>query len=388
MVARSGLFVAPAAGPVGATPTDARLALSALTGTTPQQASGGVTAQSASTMVFTVPSSVWQLPDVTNAGATFLAATDPFALTATAGPATGSRIDLICVKQNNVENSDADSRVNVVLVTGIAGAPGVAPATPAGAWVYQTITVPTSAANAAACTVTTPRPSTFGALPIKATTLVLLNLVTGVPSQHATVTGDATAVNGDYLWVSTQWVKANVAAVTPAVPSSVSGTSVVASSSGKVTFTAATGVNLNFCFSSTADKFDIVFDILGMSTPGQLTMNLRLNGVDNGSANYDWEVAYGSGASSAATGGAAATAWQLTAGATGSHSARLTIFNPNQSALKRLVGQTVDYTGAGAPVVTNVAAGFRVATPFDGFSLYAPGGGTFSGAISVEAHLN
>ena len=104
MVARSGLFVAPAAGPVGASPTDARLALSALLGTTAQQASGGVTAQSASTMAFTVPSSVWQLPDVTNAGASFLSATDPFILSPAAGPGTGSRIDLFCVKQNNVEN--------------------------------------------------------------------------------------------------------------------------------------------------------------------------------------------------------------------------------------------------------------------------------------------
>ena len=388
MVARSGLFVAPAAGPVGATPTDARLALSALTGTTPQQASGGVTAQSASTMVFTVPSSVWQLPDVTNAGATFLAATDPFALTATAGPATGSRIDLICVKQNNVENSDTDSRVNVILVTGTAGAPGVAPATPAGAWVYQTITVPTSAANAAACTVATARPSTFGALPIKATTLAQLNLVTGVPSQHATVTGDATALNGDYLWISTAWVKLNVASLFATVPSAVGGTTVVASASGKITFTAATGVNINNCFLSTSDKFDILIDISGMSTPGQMTMVLRSGGPDIATANYDWQVTYGSGAAASSTGAAAATAWQLTAGVAGSHSMRYTIFNPMQAALKRMVGKSVDYTGGAAPVMADVAAGFRLTTLCDGFSLYAPGGGTFAGSISVEAHVN
>ena len=206
MVARSGLFVAPATS-VGASPTDARLALSALIGTTAQQASGGVTVQSASVLTFTVPSSVWQLPDVTNAGASFLSATDPFVLTAAAGPGTGSRVDLICVKQNNIENGDADSRANVILVAGTAGAPGVAPTVPTGAWLYQTINVPTSAATASACTVVAARPSTYAPLPIKATTLALLNLVTGQPAQHATVTADGTSGNnGDYVW-TTAWTR-------------------------------------------------------------------------------------------------------------------------------------------------------------------------------------
>ena len=387
MVARSGLFVAPVAG-VGASPTDARLALSALIGTTAQQASGGVTAQSASTMAFTVPSSVWQLPDPTNANATFLSATDPFTLTPAAGPGTGSRIDLLCVKQNNIENGDADSRANVILVAGTAGAPGGTPAVPTGVWLYQTIAVPATTANAAACTVVTARPSKFGALPIQSTTLALLNTVTGVPSQHATVTADAAAANGDYLWVSGAWAKPNIAAVFPVVPSSATGTSVVLSASGKVTFGVATSVSINNCFLSTSDKFDILIDIGGMSTPGILTMNLRSGGFDASGANYDWEVTYGAGATSPATGGAAATTWQLTAGSNGSHSGRLTIFNPNQNSLKRFIGQVVDWSGGGTPTLTNVAGGYRAAVAYDGFSLYAPGGGTFNGSISVEAHVN
>ena len=157
-------------------------------------------------MAFTVPSSVWQLPDVTNAGASFLSATDPFILSPAAGPGTGSRIDLLCVKQNNVENSDADSRANVILVAGTAGAPGTAPAVPAGAWLYQTINVPTAAANAAACTVVTARPTTYGPLPIKSATLALLNTVTGALGQHATVTADTASANGDYYWSGSAWV--------------------------------------------------------------------------------------------------------------------------------------------------------------------------------------
>ena len=208
MVARSGMFVAPLAGspPVGMSPTDGRIAFSALIGTTAQLASGGAVTQSASIMAITVAPAVWQLPDVSNATgtSTFLSATDQFTVTPGAGPATGSRIDLIVVKQNNVENSDADSRVNVVLVAGTPGAPGVAPATPTGAYLYATVTVPTSAANSAACTVVIPRPSTFAPLPIKVATLALLNQITGGPAQHATVTTDG-GNNGDYLW-GTNWV--------------------------------------------------------------------------------------------------------------------------------------------------------------------------------------
>ena len=208
MVARSGMFVAPLAGspPTGMSPTDGRLAFSSLIGTVPQLASGGAITQSPSVMTITVAAAVWQLPDVSNAAGltTFLSATDQFVLTPAAGPATGSRIDLIVVKQNNVENADADSRVNVILVAGTPGAPGVAPAVPGGGYLYATVTVPTSAANAAACTVVIARPSTFAPLTIKATTLILLNQITGVPAQRATVYADGPN-NGDYVW-GTNWV--------------------------------------------------------------------------------------------------------------------------------------------------------------------------------------
>ena len=156
MVARSGLFVAPVPGapPVGTSPTDGRLALAGLFGTIPQLERGGAISQSASVMQFTVAQAVWQLPDVTNASATFMSATDPVVLTAAAGPGTGSRLDAIAVKQNNYENGDADSRANVIIIAGTPGAPGVLPPIPAAYWLYASILVPTSAANAAACTVT------------------------------------------------------------------------------------------------------------------------------------------------------------------------------------------------------------------------------------------
>lgn len=206
MVARSGMFVAPLAGspPVGMSPTDGRIAFSALIGTTPQPATGGAITQSASVMTITVAAGVWQLPDVSNAAgsSTFLTAVDQTVVTPAAGPGTGSRIDLIVVKQNNVENSDADSRGNIFLVAGTAGAPGVAPAVPPGAYLYATVNVPATVTNAAACTVVVARPSTFAPLPIASPTLAQLNSVVGAVGQHASVTAD----HSDYQWNGSSWV--------------------------------------------------------------------------------------------------------------------------------------------------------------------------------------
>ncbi|MEO7018350.1 MAG: hypothetical protein ABI067_17720 [Leifsonia sp.] len=207
MVAHSGLFVAPTSG-VGASPTDARLALAGLIGVVPQLVQGGVVFQVSTAMQIQVGASVWQLPDPTNALATFLAATDGAFLNFAAGPSTGSRIDLIAVKQNNPENGDADSRANIVILPGTAGAPGVPPAVPAGYFRWADIAVPTNAANAAACTVTVHTPTTFAPPDLLSTSQALLNTVTGVTGQHATVRGDATlANNGDYTWNGTLWAK-------------------------------------------------------------------------------------------------------------------------------------------------------------------------------------
>lgn len=205
MVARSGLFVAPVPGspPVGTAPTDARLALSGVIGVSSQVASGGTITQSATVLTFTVAASVWQIADVTNALASFLSPTDAVVLTATAGPATGSRIDSIAVKQNNYENGDTDSRANVILVTGTASATPVAPTLAAGYFRYANIAVPASASNALACTVTNLSPTNVGPLNLTAPTAALLLLVTGRTGQFATVTADSSV----WQWVSTAWVQ-------------------------------------------------------------------------------------------------------------------------------------------------------------------------------------
>jgi hypothetical protein len=153
MVARTGLFVAPVPGPppVGTSPTDGRLVLGALFGTTGGCLSGGAFTTSGTLMQATIAPAVWRIPDPTNTGGVYLSPADTTTLTFSAGPASGSRIDAIWVRQNNYEALDADSRVTYGVTTGTATSSPTAPAIPAGAMKIGQLTVPTGASNAAAC---------------------------------------------------------------------------------------------------------------------------------------------------------------------------------------------------------------------------------------------
>lgn len=195
MVARTGLFTAPVPGspPVGTSPTDGRLVLGGLFGTTPKLISGGAVTQSGTTMQFTLAQAVWQLPDTTNAAAVFISPTDQTVLTPAAGPATGSRVDSVIVKQNNFEAGDADSRANAILLVGAPGAPGLPAALPAGYYRYADITVPATAANAAACTVNILSPS-----PLAPGGRVIRSATPAVPGSGWTV------LNAANLWAVDQ----------------------------------------------------------------------------------------------------------------------------------------------------------------------------------------
>lgn len=229
MVARSGLFVDPVPGvpPVGTSMADARRALATLTGTAFRAAAGGTISTSGSTMQVTVAQSVWVLPDPLDAASAFLSPSDAVTVTLTSAPGTGSRIDLLVVKQNNFAGGDADSRANVSLITGVAGTPGVAPAAPAGAQVIAQITVPAGIANSAAATVTSQAARLAAARPpMLVDTYANLLTFVGAPGDIVTVNADATpALRGLYQWTGSAWIQMGGFGGGPRkqVPSAVSG---------------------------------------------------------------------------------------------------------------------------------------------------------------------
>lgn len=173
----------------------------------PQLVAGGGYSASSTNMTMTVNQAVWSLPDPTNASAVFFSPTDSTGLSVAAAPATGGRIDLVVVKQNNVENGDADSRVNVYVVPGIASGSPVAPAVPAGASVYLAILVNAGVTNLYAATFTNYMQTAFADPPLQAPTLAALKSAAGALSQLGIVTADGTlSNNGIYLWNGSLWI--------------------------------------------------------------------------------------------------------------------------------------------------------------------------------------
>lgn len=314
-MAHGSLFVAPVPGtpPVGMSATDGRLALGGIFGTTPQLVSGGGVAQSGSNMGFTVAASTWQIADVTNAASTFFAATDSTVVTSAAGPGTGSRKDLICVRAHNYENGDADSVAAVVLVPGTAGTPGGDPTVPAGYYKYAEITIPTAAATAAACSVIVYGNSTFAPPDIQAPTFALLNTMTGQPGQQASVTADGSN-NGLYQW-TTVWSRIN-AGLNLIKPTSVSGTGISLGANGAMTLTAVPGtVLVNGIFSGTFDNYRVDLDLPDSATSVTILLQLAASGTADTTSNYDTVALQGVGTTAASTQALAATSWGIVAGA-------------------------------------------------------------------------
>lgn len=200
------MFVAPLAGspPVGMTPTDGRLVMGGIFQIASQLVAGGGYTASASVLQLTVNQAVFSLTDVTNASAVFFTPTDATTLTFAAAPGSGGRIDLVVVKQNNVENGDADSRVNITVVTGTASGSPVAPAVPAGASKYLAVLINAGVTNAAAATITNYMQTQFADPPLQAPTQAALYASPGIASQIAVVTSDG-ANNGIYWYNGTNW---------------------------------------------------------------------------------------------------------------------------------------------------------------------------------------
>lgn len=265
-MAHTGMFVAPLAGspPVGMSPTDGRLVMGGIFQVASQLVAGGGYTPSASVMQLTVNQAVWSLTDPTNAAAVFFTPTDQITLTFGAAPGTGGRIDLVVVKQNNVENGDADSRVNVSVVAGVASGSPVAPAVPAGASKYLAVLINAGVTNIAAATVTNYMQTMYANPPLQAPTQAALYSAPGVPSQLAVVTADSTSTNnGLYFWSNSAWlpVKPIVSYAVGSNQSVSTGTIIVTGLSVTITLAAPTNLRVKVGVSMYGSTSDCIANI-------------------------------------------------------------------------------------------------------------------------------
>lgn len=160
-------------------------------------------------------------------------------------------------------------------------------------------------------------------------------------------------------------------------------------------FSAVSAVNVNNCFTSTYDNYQIMLTFTAMSADLGVRMRLRVSGSDNTTSNYDSQYLYWNSASvfaDANTGSAGNTQWALWSttesdNPTGAF-AVFDVLGPQLTAYTRLTGSNgiltattnVNYPGINGNI-------FKATTSFDGFSLLTSTG-TISGTVRVYGYRN
>jgi hypothetical protein len=385
-MAHSGLFVAPVAGtpPVGMSPTDGRLALGGIFGVAGQVVSGGGLTPSPTTMQIVVGQAVWQLPDPTNAAATFFSPTDATALTLAAAPASGGRIDLIVVKQNNVENGDADSRANVTLITGVASGSPTPPSLPAGYWEYAQVLVSAGNANAAATTITILSPSTFAPPRLLCATYAQLQTISGQLNQTAYVSADSNpANNGEYRCAGgTTWLASTVGMKLIAPSSVVVGSgSYTVSPLGAITYTAVSKITVEGVFGASFQNYLLVVNNTAKSAASNVALQMALAGVaDTAAANYEAVRGYDTGSARTVATVAAGTlgAIELEAGTQGKTYIEAILHGPALASAMQVRSAASSF-----PYSTQLSGVHTPSVAYDGFALSPNASGTMTGELWV-----
>jgi len=167
-----------------------------------------------------------------------------------------------------------------------------------------------------------------------------------------------------------------------------SATNGTVGSSGAVTFTTASSVSLNGCFTSSYENYKILLHLTGSSTAIALKFNFRSAGTDNTSNVNYYASAKNLSSSASLTSydrGNPATYMYIgetTTGNGGIFSGTYEVFNPQASKNKMIMGLTQNdvhsYWHSGTYVGT---------TSFDGFSINLSSG-TITGTVRVYGYKN
>lgn len=171
----------------------------------------------------------------------------------------------------------------------------------------------------------------------------------------------------------------NIAGLKLIVPTSVAGTGVSVSTTGKVTFTTATSISINGCFSATYDNYLI---ILRGTNPNSADIRFRLrsSGTDS-TTGYTYQYIYVNGTS--VTGGRGtfssfSTAYGFSGQYGGSH---IYLYGPflSQPTAHRTVSAAA---GSSGPVVYDFAETHNASSSYDGLT-FLPDNGSVTGALTI-----
>lgn len=164
---------------------------------------------------------------------------------------------------------------------------------------------------------------------------------------------------------------AEIAGLKLIVPSSVSGTGVSVTATGKVSFTATNSVSINGVFSSTYDNYLIVVGSGTINSSETLSIRFRSSGTDASGSNYASQELFASGTYVAAGRGTSMDTGYVAGWWTPLRSAfHLYVYGPAlaQPTAWRSVSVTTDSNAA----IRDHAGTHSLSTAYDGFTLRSP----------------
>ena len=174
---------------------------------------------------------------------------------------------------------------------------------------------------------------------------------------------------------------AEIAGLQLIVPSSVSGTGVSVSATGKITLSSATSWSVNGCFSALYTNYVLVCNA-NASTPHAPAMYMRAAGTDSTTSSYLWQELASSGATlTGGRGGGYYTSMYFSYTSSNYFGLHNFIYGPYIAAPTS--GRVVPVLNYSSPSNYELAWKHTANTAYDGFSVVSSGGASLSGDVYV-----
>jgi hypothetical protein len=155
-------------------------------------------------------------------------------------------------------------------------------------------------------------------------------------------------------------------------------------------FSAVSSQSVNNVFSATYENYRIVFNMVSSNDTSNIGLRLRVAGVDNSSAQYDYGFIGFTAAGSSYSGNAQATTSfnQITRIASSSSlntAGYCDIFRPFETFRTTITNQAVYPNASNNPQIQNYGGQIRVDTSYDGFTIITSAG-TLTGKVFVYGY--
>lgn len=184
-----------------------------------------------------------------------------------------------------------------------------------------------------------------------------------------------------WLYNGTSWQPVYFGGLVPITPTSVAGTGVTLSGN-VVSFSAATSVSLNGCFTSAFADYQIEFTVTNGSVALGGTFRLRAGGADLSTGTYSQQLTYNSAPTTLATVyQSSLTAWSWAAAAYFGHRATIKLFSPAIAVNKSVLVSSGGY-GSSAVTKAELACLNTSTAAYDGIT-FLPSTGNFTGTVRV-----